>query len=308
MLARIAFETGSLEEARLNCDTAIQKVATLEAPLLKYHANLFLGHIQRSVSEISLAHASYSRARVELETLRGRLQGEELKIAFLKNKLDVYESLVQLCLHKNSNAAHEEAFEYMEQAKSRSLADLLSQNGPEPDGLRDERLLALRGELNWYYHRIEIEQTRSEGISLELIQRLRAEACSKENEFLHALRTLPGRSETSDVLLAAGAMTLQQIQGVLPSDATLLEYFQIGSQFVAAVVTREDLKIVPLAASSSQVTGQVRMLEFQLSKFRLKNSYSKIPVGPARRNRKPVARTISGSGGPLSSGAEKAVT
>jgi len=41
------------------------------------------------------------------------------------------------------------------------------------------------------------------------------------------------------------------------------------------VVTRENLKIVQLAATSSQVASHVRMLEFQLSKFQLKDSYTR---------------------------------
>jgi CHAT domain-containing protein len=275
LLARISLQTGCIEEARQSCDTAMRKVKRIEAPFLKYHSHLLQGHIQREGHEWPLAYDSYNKARVELETLRGHLQGEELKIAFQKNKLDVYESLVQLCLRNSSRVGDEEAFEYIQQAKSRSLAELLHQSGTDRNWLRDERIKALRGELNWFYHRIEIEQTGQDGISLERIQQLRAEVVLKENEFLHALRTLPGSSETNEVYPATGVMTLKQIRAVLPPDATLLEYFQIGSQFLVAVVTRENLNITQLAISSSEVTCHARMLEFQLSKFQLRDSYTR---------------------------------
>ncbi|MBV9768157.1 MAG: hypothetical protein JOZ32_01185 [Bryobacterales bacterium] len=149
LLARISLATGSLEEARENCDVAIRKVASQEAPLLRYHSNLLLGHVQRRSGQWSLAYESYNRARLELETLRGHLQREELKIAFLKNKLEVYESLVQLCLREHSKSADEHAFDYIEQAKSRSLADLLAFHAPGPVGVGDAQIMALRGELNW---------------------------------------------------------------------------------------------------------------------------------------------------------------
>ncbi|MBV9768156.1 MAG: CHAT domain-containing protein, partial [Bryobacterales bacterium] len=71
------------------------------------------------------------------------------------------------------------------------------------------------------------------------------------------------------------ATGLKQIREVLPPDATLLEYFQIGSQFVAAVVTLEDLKLVQLPATRPQITTHLQMLEFQLSKAQLKGSYTR---------------------------------
>ena len=45
---------------------------------------------------------SYQSARQSFETLRSSLRGEELKIAFVKNRLEVYENLVELCLKRNS--------------------------------------------------------------------------------------------------------------------------------------------------------------------------------------------------------------
>ena len=53
------------------------------------------------------------------------MRGEELKIAFFQNKLEVYENLVDLCLRRPDGFA--EAFAYIEQAKSRALMDLLMQ-------------------------------------------------------------------------------------------------------------------------------------------------------------------------------------
>lgn len=278
LLARLALDTGSAEQAQWLCDTVLRKLEHLDTPPLKYRAYLLLGHVQRNSGAWHLAYKSYKHARLQLETVRGSLQGEEIKIAFLKNKLDVYESLVQVCLRKRSKRAAEEAFSYMEQAKSRTLAELLSGPAapawPGADGPAGERIKSLRGELNWYYHRLEIEQAGREDISVERVRKLRAEASRGEDELLHAIRELPRGSETHNVLKNAGIMTVEQIRAALSAEETLLEYFQIGPRFVAAVMTREDLKIVPLA-DASRVTVCLHMLQFQLSKFRLKSSYGR---------------------------------
>ena len=63
-------------------------------------------------------------------------------------------------------------------------------------------------------------------------------------------------------------MSLEQIRSTLPSDAALLEYFEIGNEFLAAIVTRDTLQVVPLA-DVSQVTISLHMLEFQMSRLRI---------------------------------------
>ena len=61
----------------------------------------------------------------------------------------------------------------MEQAKSRILAEaVVIEGNPLAGPTRssgNHQITALRKELNWYYHRLEIEQTRPEGISLPQI-------------------------------------------------------------------------------------------------------------------------------------------
>ena len=112
--------------------------------------------------------------------MRSNLRGEELKIAFMKNRLEVYENLIELCLGDVTRSnSPEESFGYIEQAKSRNLAELLIQPG-HPLSSADEgqsdlvrRIREMREELNWYYRRIEIEQLRSEAPSPKRIEELR---------------------------------------------------------------------------------------------------------------------------------------
>ena len=86
-----------------------------------------MGEIERASGKgRSRPTSAYRRAREAVEQLRGKLRGEELKIAFFENKLEVYENLVDLCLRRQDGL--EEAFAYIEEAKSRALMDLLQQS------------------------------------------------------------------------------------------------------------------------------------------------------------------------------------
>jgi CHAT domain-containing protein len=63
------------------------------------------------------------------------------------------------------------------------------------------------------------------------------------------------------------------IREALEPTTVLVEYFQQGEMLIAAVVRREGVEIVPLAALPRVVTRS-RMLRLQLSKFQLGSSYT----------------------------------
>lgn len=278
LLARICLRTGELPAARSECARALDRLASFEAPILRYQAEFLMGQVQQSSGESSAAYDSCQRAREALETLRSSLRGDELKIAFLKNRLEVYECLVELCLGGAGPKSVEESFGYMELAKSRSLAELLVQHGntlPVGDTGQSElvrRIREMREELNWYYRRIEIEQLRADDPSPQRIAKLQKQALDHENELLRAFRQIPSPSSAEGLGIGAVIGSLDSIQEALPAGATLIEYFSVKDQFIAAVVTRNSLEIVPVTPVS-RVVNLIRMLHFQISKFRLGAEY-----------------------------------
>jgi CHAT domain-containing protein len=278
LLARLSLRAGELTAAQAESSRAIERLERLEAPVLHYQAHFLMGQIQQASGDLPSAYESCQKARGFLETLRGSLRGEELKIAFMKNRLEVYESLVELCLMsaERPNAA-KESFGYIELAKSRSLAELLKRSGPSmrpPDSGQSElvrRIREMREELNWYYRRIEIEQLRAEDPSAERIEKLQKEALAHENELLHVLRELPQSEENANH--GPAISSLENVRACLPPQAALVEYFSVKDQFIAAVLTHEGLKIVPITPVSRAV-NLLRLLHFQISKFKLGKEYT----------------------------------
>ena len=279
LLARIAVRTGELTLAHEECTRALERVAGVESPSLHYQAHFLLGQIQQASHDSSGAYKSYQSARRELETLRSSLRGEEIKISFMKNRLEVYERLVGLCLDDATRTGSaEEAFGYMELAKSRSLAELLlhpSAALASPDQGQSglvRRIREMREELNWYYRRIEKEQLSAEAHSPERIERLQKEAAARENDLVRVLREVQSTELPAGTSDSDGLPSLEHIRESLPAYAALIEYFAVKDQFVAAILTREQLKIVPLTpvARAANLAG---LLRFQLSKFALGAEY-----------------------------------
>jgi CHAT domain-containing protein len=278
LLARLSLQAGDLGGADNECNTAVALLANLDAPVLSFQAHFLMGQVQEALRAPEKAYDSYQTSRLALETLRSGLQAEELKIAFMKNKVDVYARLVQLCLNRDSGqSAMEEAFSYIEQAKSRSLRDLIfgrAQPRTVAEGEETEtgrRIIDLRQSLNWYYHRIEREQLSQDAPSPETVESLKVQARACEHELLRLLREQP----CSGPIRAIGnsrTATLVEVREALDSETALVEYFCIAERILAAVLTQESLVIIPVT-SAPRIATKLRMLQFQISKFRLSTDY-----------------------------------
>ncbi|HJX94748.1 MAG TPA: CHAT domain-containing protein [Candidatus Acidoferrum sp.] len=280
LLARIALQVGELPAAQTETDAAIAKISGLQAPVLAYQTHFLRGQLAQTRGDRPAAYAAYQEARKSLEALRSRLHAEELKISFVKNRLQVYEALVDLHLSGDGgDASAAEAFSCIEAAKSRSMTEMIFQSGqslPLGDSGQSElvrRIRDLREELNWYYHRIELEQLRPEDTSAKRLQQLQEKAVSHENELLRTLRELPAHERENATLEAPADFSLEKLQAAIPADTALIEYYSTGDRLVAAVVTRNSIEIAPITVSS-RVLHFLHLLRFQLSKFRMGSTYT----------------------------------
>ena len=262
-------------DARRTCEGALARLSDLELPALEHQAHLVLGQIEESLGDREAALEAYRRSHEWLEKLCSQLQGEELKIAFLGDKLAVYESLVWLIMQDPSIEDRKaRTFDLIEQSRSRSLSDLMSFRAhdlpaktPEHDKLAAE-VRTLREELNWYYRQIDLQQMRGGERSLEEVRKIRRNAHAKEVELLRALRVLMSADQEFSSLQSGGRIDLEAVRSSLPEDGILVEYFIARGTIFGCVVGRRLLEIVPLGAAS-ETQAIHRRLQFQLSRSML---------------------------------------
>jgi CHAT domain-containing protein len=283
LLAQVSMRTGSSSDAREECLRAFEVLSTVDSPILRYHGHFLLGQIEEEQGNARSAYDEYQHARTELESLRSSLGRDELKVSFMKNKVELYERLVDLCLsHELDGTSHEEVFQYIELAKSRSLVEMIfhkSRSLPAEEigqSALARRVRALREELNWYQHRIELEQLRAEQNSADRIQQLHLQAEERERELLKVLAELPEASSSFEALPLQQCVPLEKVREILPSNTTLVEYFSIGDQILAMVLTAQKLEIVPVT-STSKIAEGLRLLRFQLERFRVNSGRADVP-------------------------------
>jgi CHAT domain-containing protein len=135
------------------------------------------------------------------------------------------------------------------------------------------QIRVLREELNWYYHRVELEQLGRDGDrSPERLELLQRQLRDREQTFIRVLRELPVDDRESVGLHDTTAITPGDLRTTLAPDTALIEYFVTGDRVLAAVLTADDLTIVPLTTVSS-VRQLLRSFQFQLSKFQFGAEY-----------------------------------
>ncbi len=274
--AQICREQGELDKALQIATAARNQIEQVGIRSLALHANFLLAQLEEEAGDKTAAYNSCQYARREIESLRSRLWGEDVQMSFLRNKLSLYEMLVRLCLEKPGPEGKEEAFGYMEEAKSRSLAESLALQAQESKQapLRAEagEVQELRRELQGIYRQIE-RVAYSSDQSFQL-RSLRGEANRCEEELARRVRDLGRIDPGSAALLSGAGRPLDQIRNSVPEDAVLLQYYAAGSVLYCGLLNHRALEVIPVS-SLPAIQRTLRLLRFQMSKVRLGAAYLK---------------------------------
>ena len=289
LLARIALELADIPEAEKQAEAALTRLPSVQTPVLEYQVHFFLGQLAHKKGDLAAAHGAYQAARQALESMRTRIHTEELKISFGRNRLQVYEALVEILLAgaagKESSV---EALTCIEAAKSRSMSEMIFRSGQSlPMGEEGQsnlvrRIRDLREDLNWYYHRIELEQLGADNNAENRIALLHQQARAHEQELMRTLRELPAHERENATLEAPTNFSVDFLKSSLPRDAALVEYYLTGDRLIAAVISQSKTEIVSVSVIS-RIQSYLQLLRFQLSKFRMGSGYTQRFIEPMQR-------------------------
>ena len=132
----------------------------------------------------------------------------------------------------------------------------------------------LRQELHWHYRQAELEDTVRGETAPPAAERAGGSGSSRSrNSWADRWRTSAGPTKSSRALQSGASVGLEEIRASLAPDTILLEYYQARGQIYVCVVGRDRLDVVPLGPIA-QVRSLLRLLQFQLSKFRLGPAYA----------------------------------
>lgn len=275
LLARLDHALQRSEGAKSHCLDALALVNNVEAPAIKLQVHLLLGQVSESAGAMEEAYSAYQQAHQYLEALRSPVQIDEIKIAFLKDKLSVYEGLVGLSLRQNDSR---QAFDFIERAKSRSLADMIASRvhtlRPKAQSVGElaKRLETVGDKLAGLRHQQARDALRVDGTSAERSAQLDEQSDACEREFGLITSQVASADPQYAAVVNAGTASVESIQASLELDTLIVEYYEARGTVYACVIGREQLRIVPVTISS-EVRRLFRLLQLQLTKFSLGAEY-----------------------------------
>lgn len=247
---------------------AVLEVAqALDVPSLLYRAYHGLGQVAERRAHWQDAYEQFGKAVETVESLRQHLRVEDFRLGFLEDKLQVYHDTILLCLQLGRD---EEAFAYVERAKSGALMDLLTaslSHQVQSDGPVDQELLArletLREQLNWHFGKLEGgDQEARTQFSHQPEKEIWQQIASVEQEAVLVWRELQRVTPFYASLSQPDAFKPSTVKTYLGRGEVLLQYCVTGGSMQVFAVDTEGLRgCLPLSCTPSQIKETIRALE-----------------------------------------------
>ena len=211
---------------------------------------LGLGQCYEKKNDFSKAVAYYKKAVNVVDRLRGNIHLDMFKTGFIRNKLEIYENLINLLHRLNranpSQARREEIFFYIEKAKARAFLESLGEAKVNIQAKLSPMMRKREEEISKEISSIIFDISRQPVLKSKKddLERKLSEA---EDSYLRLIAEM--RSEVPEIanLVAPSPCTIRDIQDrILDSSSALLEYFLGGSHSYMFLITKQDIHFYEL--------------------------------------------------------------
>jgi len=131
--SKIELELGQPGPALESVEAALATLIPLDRTLMEMDALHQFGRVHEKLGNFEMAYSAYINAERHITHLRGRLSEKELRTGFLSDKTLLYEDVFWLSMQLQLPA--HELLAFAEKAKSRALAEWMTQEPVENQGL-----------------------------------------------------------------------------------------------------------------------------------------------------------------------------
>lgn len=265
---------GDLEPARDSLERTLQAAEDHGQPQIAERCLSSLGAVAMDQNDFQLSELYFKRAIQITEELRTPIPGEEFRTAFFSNRLSPYHKLAQLCLIAG-DARASEAFNFVERAKSRALADALAGRIVLATAARDDFELhlqrqaeKLREELNYLYNQMH-RSVRGTVQAPDQNANLERELFERERRLQEITRQLQHRGTRADSANhEQDLFSIDRVQTALGAERALVEYTTIDDQLVAFIVTGEGVEVVRELGTEAEIVAEIQRARFQIDTLR----------------------------------------
>jgi CHAT domain-containing protein/tetratricopeptide (TPR) repeat protein len=271
LAARCCLAEGDLVQASERYEGVLALSQSQDLPALGYRAHHGVARVAEQSNRLEVAYDHDRQAVEMLESLRSNLRIEEYRIGFLDDKLAIYADAVDVCLRLGRQ---EEAFAYVERAKSGALVDLLAAELGHRAQRADTEEDPLLARLAKLLEKISWQQSRQSDVGLEesgpsqlrgAVERSKVTVLEREATKLW--REVQQASPLFRLATDPAECTPDRVSAVLDPGEVLLQYYQVGSGFLLFVLGPEGLRTCQLlGCSDRQVNASLSGLDKSLQR------------------------------------------
>jgi CHAT domain-containing protein len=225
-----------------------------------------LGWIAEKAGQYENAKHYLSESIKMMEQTRDIIMLEEIRMSYDSNteKLLIYESMVNILIRTGEK---DKAFEYLQRMKSRAFLDLLGSkmrlNKTKDKELCNEEL-ELQWKINSLLEKIKKEQAQPKENQRSILNVWKEELSRSRNEYINLLLKIKLENPELSSLVSVDPLTLKDVQRLLDSDTTLLEYFVTQTKTILWVVDKSRVNVVEMPFLGKFLSFETNELKEQI--------------------------------------------
>ena len=253
-------QVGETDKAAKVYEQGLSVTESLFAPELRWQLYYGRGQLWESSGDDEQAYYSYHGALSVIEEIRGKAGVEEMKAGVMHDRFEVYQAMVLLLLRMGRI---EEAPEYSERARSRTLLDvvgnakIIDRDTASQELIDKER--ALRAKITKLTSQISTDPEAGQkvrGAADEVYHRSLQKA---QRDYQHLLIDLRLRNPEYAALLDVSPLSSTQIQRLLDENSVLLEYLVTENNIIIFIVTDDNVHVVNIPEGEESVYGRIAL-------------------------------------------------
>lgn len=225
-----------------------------------YESLFGIGNCYLLMADKDKAIDYFIKAISALESVREKLKVEEHKTGLMQNKTEIYEELIEILIRKNRN---EEAWNYAERAKARTLLDMLGNQNIYYKAKASPELMRRETELDDKIGALgaSIAKEKDAGKRKALYQSL--EALKKEYE--ETLESLKVSNPDYASLRSVEVTPLKEIQKLLDDNTVALEYSIGKDKSCLFIIGKDSLSVAEIPISDEELKSKITTLRKKIN-------------------------------------------
>lgn len=275
-LAALSLRRGRHQEAADRAGAALLHARELDLAPVMADVLQVRARALRSLGRLGEALVDLRDAMGQVERVRGSLQAERFRAAFLGNRIEIYEDAIGCALDAGLT---DEAFAITERSRGRWLLEMVSGAGRAGASLGDDRETVLlaelersRSHLNALYAKLDDPSARGRTPT--------DMAAWREDVRAHELRIRTAEDRLAATQRYAGVFgrtaELAQVRDLLEPGTTLIEFVREGGKLSAIVSSATSTGVCRGLAGPDEVADAVESLSFQIGRAIMRG----LPTGP----------------------------